>query len=127
MSILADRETLSETLRGVLPDGWTRTLETSPSLTSAMAQIGHPVSIVAHDTRKFLVTLIVTLWASEVDDATHVEQLYTLISPGDGSIIAGLRADAHAWQGVEIRNVGEREDAPGFLAADVEIQFQSSP
>lgn len=126
VNIQTIREQLAVRLVDVLPSGWSATSETTPEHRANLLQVGHARSIVPGTYRGLRVDLEVFLWVSEAESTARVAELYGLLSPGDGNVLAAIRSVVAGLDGVTIAgevvggDVGERDEGPsGFIAASI--------
>ncbi len=103
-------------------DGWTVTTATRPDVASRTVAIGHALRVDPQSLASFRADLAVSLWVNEGDDATSVDALYELLSPGARSIHSFLvNHPTFVLAGSPAAgNVGPRDEGPsGFLVADL--------
>lgn len=125
MNIHEAREALAAELENLAPDGWRASTETRPGIYSGLIHVGHATEIRLDSLRTYGVDIPVTLWADESSDVDAALKLYTLLSPGEGSILRQVRAGDFTFTAFTAGNVGPRDEGPsGFLAADVVIRIQ---
>lgn len=123
MNVQQIRRDLAELVAGIAT-GWSVTTATEPDILPRLIVLGHADSITPFTFAYFRARFTLTLWASEDDTTTEVDDLYELLTPTSPKFLQTAMTAAGAFELTDwfIGNVGRRDEGPsGFLAGDVQF------